>query len=128
MDYTRETRCVSLPAENVLQELTAALARLRQGDLDASVSFAGQDGAIGRLGSEFNEAVRALRARHGKADPHSVSRLAHDLKNPLSGIAGVIEIMAQDLPPGSPAREVLPDVRAELEHIKQLLADFAKGQ
>ena len=117
---------MSLPPEDVLQELTAALARLRQGDLTASVSFAGQDGPVGRLGAEFNETVRALRERQGGGP--AVSKLVHDIKNPLAGIAGVLEIIAHDLPPGSPSREVLPDVRAEIERIKRLLADFAKGQ
>lgn len=119
---------MSLPPENVLQELTAALARLRQGDLTASVSFAGQDGAVGKLGAEFNEAVRALRERQGSGGAQNIRRLVHDLKNPLAGIAGAIEIIANDLPAGSPSREILPDVRAEIERIKQLLADFAKGQ
>jgi signal transduction histidine kinase len=115
-------------SEKALEELTTALARLRQGDLTASVSFAGQDGALGRLGAEFNETVRALRQRQGSADPKAISKFVHDLKNPLAGIAGVIEIMAQDLPADSPSREVLPDVRAEIEHIKQLLAEFAQGK
>ncbi len=105
-----------------MQELTAALARLRQGDLMATVSFAGQDGAVGTLGAEFNEAVRALRERQ------NVRKFVHDIKNPLAGIAGAIEIMAQELPEGSPSREILPELRAEIEHIKQLLSDFAKGQ
>ncbi len=122
MDYKRDTPFMGLPSENVLQELTAALGRLRQGDLSASVSFAGQDGAMGKLGTEFNETVRALRERQ------NVRKFVHDVKNPLAGIAGAIEIMAQDLPEGSPSREILPELRAEIEHIKQILADFAQGK
>ncbi len=129
MDYTRETRRLSHPLENVLQELTAALARLRQGDLTAGVSFAGPDGAVGKLGTEFNETVRVLRERQGSGGPpQNIRRLVHDLKNPLAGIAGAIEIMANDLPAGSPSREILPELRAEIEHIQQILADFAKAQ
>ncbi len=119
---------MSLSPERVFEELTAALERLRAGDYDVSVSFAAQDGALGRLGSEFNQTVRALRERQGSGDPKAIARLVHDVKNPLAGIAGVIEIIAQDLPEGSPSREVLPEVRAEIEHIKQLLADFAQGK
>ena len=119
---------MSLLPEKVLEELTAALARLRAGDYGVSVSFAGQDGALGRLGTEFNETVRALRARQGSADPKAVSRLVHDLKNPLAGIAGVIEILGGELPEGSIGREVLPEVKGEIEKIKQLLADFAQGK
>jgi signal transduction histidine kinase len=128
MDYKRDTAFMGLPSENVLQELTAALARLRQGDLGASVSFAGQDGVAGKLGDEFNQAVRALRERQGSGGAPNIRRLVHDLKNPLAGIAGAIEIMAQDLPEGSPSREILPELRAEIEHINQILADFAQGK
>ncbi len=119
---------MSLLPERVFEELSAALERLRAGDYGVSVSFAGQDGALGRLGTEFNQTVQALRVRQRSGDPKAVSRLVHDIKNPLAGIAGVIEIMAQDLPEGSPSREVLPEVRAEIEHIKQLLAEFAQGK
>jgi nitrogen fixation/metabolism regulation signal transduction histidine kinase len=116
---------VSAPPENVVQELLAALGRVRRGDLHASVSFADEDGEIGRLGREFNETVRELRGRRAGVDPKAISRLVHDIKNPLAGIAGVLEIIAQDLPQGSQAREVMPEVKAEIERIKQVLAEFA---
>ena len=119
---------MNLIPENVVEELTAALARLRAGDLRVSVSFAGNDGALGRLGAEFNETVRALRERQGSGGAKSVSRLVHDIKNPLAGIAGVIEILGSELPEGSIGREVLPEVKGEIEKIKQLLADFAQGK
>ncbi len=128
MDYKRDTPFMGLPFENVLQELTAALARLRQGDLTASVSFAGQDGAVGKLGAEFNGTVKALRERQGSGAAPNIRRLVHDLKNPLAGLAGFLEIVANDLPASSPAGEVLPDARNEIEKMKQILADFAKNQ
>lgn len=123
-----ENVSVSPPLDNVMEELIAALQRVRRGDLEATVSFAAEDGALGRLGREFNDTVRALRERQGSGGTKSVSRLVHDIKNPLAGIAGVLDILGRDLPPGSPAREVLPDVKAEIERIKKLLADFAKPQ
>jgi len=111
-----------------MEELIAALARVRAGDLGVAVSFAGADGALGRLGREFNDTVSALRGQREGGPERSVSRLVHDIKNPLAGIAGVLDIIARDLPPGSPSREVLPDVKGEIERIKKLLADFTKTQ
>jgi len=113
---------MTLPPEKALEELTAALARLRQGDLTAAVSFAAQDGALGRLGTEFNQTVRALRERQ------DVRKFVHDVRNPLAGIAGAIEIIAQDLPASSPSRDILPELRAEIEHMTKLLSDFAQGK
>ena len=119
---------MSLSAENVLEELIAALARVRAGDLSVGVSFAGADGAVGRLGREFNDTVRALREQRESGNDRSVSRLVRDIKNPLAGIAGVLDIIGRDLPAGSPAREILPEVKDEIERIKKLLAEFAKTQ
>jgi len=50
--------------------------------------------------------------------------LAHEIRNPLAGIAGVIEIIGRDLPPTSPARAVLKDVRQEIAQINRILTDL----
>ncbi len=114
-----------MPADNVVQELIAALGRVRRGDLDVTVSFAAEEGAVGRLGREFNETVRELREHRSNGDPRIIAKLVHDIKNPLAGIAGVMDFIEHDLPPESPAREVIPDVKNEIERIKKLLAEFA---
>jgi nitrogen-specific signal transduction histidine kinase len=43
--------------------------------------------------------------------------LAHEIRNPLAGIAGVMEIIGRDLPSTSPARAVVKDVRLEVAQI-----------
>jgi hypothetical protein len=50
--------------------------------------------------------------------------LAHEIRNPLAGIAGVIEIIGRDLPPTSPAREMVKDVRIEINQINRILTDL----
>ena len=52
--------------------------------------------------------------------------LAHEIKNPLAGIVGVIEILGQDLPDDSPTREVWQDVRKELRRIEDILNDVSE--
>lgn len=121
--YTGNLQSMTSP-DKAIEELTAALARVRAGDYSCSLSFDSSDPALTRLATEFNQTVRALRERQGSSDPQAVSRLIHDVKNPLAGIAGVVEILGSELPPDSIAREVLPDVKAEIEKIKQLLAEF----
>ena len=64
---------------------------------------------------------------HDAAQCHELARhLAHDVKNALAGIAGVLDIVGRDLPAGSPGREVMPDVKQEIERIKTLLAEFVE--
>lgn len=53
-------------------------------------------------------------------------KLAHDLKNPLAGIAGVVEVLARELPAGSPGRELIPELRQEVRRIERLLEDFVE--
>ncbi|HEX6880072.1 MAG TPA: ATP-binding protein, partial [Terriglobales bacterium] len=50
--------------------------------------------------------------------------LAHEIRNPLAGIAGVMEIIGRDLPKESPARAVLKDVRSEVLHINKIVSEL----
>jgi signal transduction histidine kinase len=50
--------------------------------------------------------------------------LAHEIRNPLAGIAGAIEIIGRELPASSPSREVLQEVRHEVLHIQTILTEL----
>ena len=54
------------------------------------------------------------RAEHFATLGELATGLAHEIRNPLAGIAGVIEIVGRDLPASSPARAVVKDVRQEI--------------
>src|SRR5437868_10022019 len=121
-------------------ELQEKIARLGDGDLDVSVKFAKRNDEIGDLGRNFNHMVRQLResraeierlhrtqmsrAEHLATLGELATGLAHEIRNPLAGIAGVIEIIGRDLPPTSPARSVLKDVRQEIARINRIVTDL----
>ncbi|MGE5325904.1 MAG: sensor histidine kinase [Deltaproteobacteria bacterium] len=123
-----------------LREMQEKIARLRDGDLNVTVSFADQHDDIGDLGRDFNETVRQLResreeiqrlytnqmsrAEHLATLGELAAGLAHEIRNPLAGIAGVIDIIGRDLPPTSPGRQVLAEVKQEILHIKNILSDL----
>ncbi len=123
-----------------LLELQQEIARLQAGDLTVRVDFADRNDEIGDLGRHFNEMVRQLRetsdeierlhqtqitrAEHLATLGEMAAGLAHEIRNPLAGIAGVIEIIGRDLPASSPNREVLSEVQREVLHIKQILSDL----
>jgi hypothetical protein len=64
------------------------------------------------------------RAEHFATLGELATGLAHEIRNPLAGIAGVIEIVGRDLPLSSPARAVVKDVRQEITQINRILTDL----
>lgn len=121
-------------------ELQQKIAQLGGGDLGVSVSFAHRNDEIGDLGRNFNQMVVQLResreeierlhhtqmsrAEHFATLGEMATGLAHEIRNPLAGIAGVIEIISRDLPATSPAREVVKDVRQEIARINHIVTDL----
>jgi len=121
-------------------ELQQKIAQLGSGDLSVSVSFAHRNDEIGDLGRNFNHMVEQLRenrneierlhrtqmsrAEHMATLGEMATGLAHEIRNPLAGIAGVIEIIGRDLPTTSPARSVVKDVRQEITRINRIVTDL----
>jgi hypothetical protein len=50
--------------------------------------------------------------------------VAHEIRNPLAGIAGAIEIITKEFPADHPDREVLEDLRQEVRRIEKTLDDL----
>ena len=50
--------------------------------------------------------------------------VAHEIRNPLAGIAGAIEIISKDFPKDHPDREILDDLRQEVRRIEKVLNDL----
>jgi len=121
-------------------ELQEKIGQVGAGDLNVSVSFSRRNDEIGELGRNFNRMVEQLRetrkeierlhqtqmsrAEHFATLGELAAGLAHEIRNPLAGIAGVVEIVGRDLPPNSPARSVVKDVRLEIAQINRIVTDL----
>ncbi|HVO60296.1 MAG TPA: ATP-binding protein [Terriglobales bacterium] len=121
-------------------ELQEKITQVGQGDLNVKVAFADRNDEIGDLGRNFNRMVEQLRsnreeierlhrtqmsrAEHFSTLGELATGLAHEIRNPLAGIAGVVEIIARDLPPTSPAKAVVKDVRHEISQINRIITDL----
>ena len=128
---------------HVVLELQGKIGRVGKGDLDVKVSFADRNDSIGDLGRSFNHMVQQLhesrekierlhrtqmsRAEHLATLGELAAGLAHEIRNPLAGIAGVIEIVGRDLPTTSPAFAVVKDVRLEIARIDRILGDLLQA-
>jgi two-component system, NtrC family, sensor kinase len=121
-------------------ELQSKIAQVRAGDLFVNVGFADRNDEIGDLGRHFNEMVQQLRgsreeiehlhrtqmsrAEHLATLGEMAAGLAHEIRNPLAGIAGVMEIVGRDLPANSAATSVLGEVRNEVNHINKIVTEL----
>ncbi len=121
-------------------ELQEKMEQVSDGNLDVAVSFSQRNDEIGDLGRNFNHMMQQLResreeierlhrtqmsrAEHLATLGELATGLAHEIRNPLAGIAGVIEIVGRDLPATSPARAVVKDVRLEITRISRTLTDL----
>src|SRR5271166_2054752 len=121
-------------------EMQEKIAQVSEGNLDVAVSFDKRNDEIGDLGRNFNYMLQQLResreeietlhrtqvsrAEHLATLGELATGLAHEIRNPLAGIAGVIEIVGRDLPSTSPARAVVKDVRLEIAQINRILTDL----
>lgn len=126
--------------ERPLEELKKIIGRVREGDLSARVKFAVRNDDVGQLGRQFNEMIQELaenrveierlhqfemaRAEHLATIGELAAGLAHEIRNPLAGIAGVVEVMGRELPKESSSRAVLPEVQMEIQHIQAILNDL----
>jgi signal transduction histidine kinase len=70
------------------------------------------------------QSTRMPRAEHPTVLAEIAGGLAHEICNPLAGIAGVMEIVARDLPINSPARLVVKDARQQIVRINRILTDL----
>ena len=123
-----------------MAELQGKIARVKEGDLFVNVGFAERDDEIGDLGRDFNQMVQQLResreeierlhrtqmsrAEHLATLGEMAAGLAHEIRNPLAGIAGVVEIIGRDLPANSAAVGVLGEVRHEVVHINKIVTEL----
>src|SRR5271165_3718459 len=120
----------------VVVELQGKIGRVGEGDLDVAVGFSSRNDEIGNLGRSFNHMVQQLsenreeverlhrtemsRVEHLAALGELAAGIAHEIRNPLAGIAGVIEIIGRDLPETSPALAVVKDIHLEIARIDHI--------
>ncbi len=65
-----------------------------------------------------------VQAEHLATMGELAAGVAHEIRNPLAGIAGAIEIISKDFPQDHPDREILEDLRQEVRRIEKVLNDL----
>lgn len=103
-----------------LQALTDAAKRIAQGNLEQTVAVVSGD-EIGQLAQAFNQMSRAV-ARANQMRRQMTADIAHDLRTPLTVIAGYIESMRDGILAPTPERFAM--IYAEIERLQKMVEDL----
>ena len=126
---------VNRPISNLVQ----AMRRAEGGDLSARVRLPGRD-ELGSLGRSLNSMIEKLDATQREVEHFHTEQLiraerlasigelaanvAHEIKNPLAGISGAVQVLADDFPKGDPRREVTDQILHQSERMDKTIRDL----
>jgi hypothetical protein len=129
------TRMVDRP----VTRLAHAMARVESGDLAVPAIPGGPD-ELGRLAESFNTMVDRLRAARDEIELYHRERLdraerlatlgqvaaslAHEIRNPLAGIAGAVGVMADELPDTDPRKEIMEEILSQTRRLTKTVQDL----
>ncbi|MEK7384700.1 MAG: ATP-binding protein [Elusimicrobiota bacterium] len=124
-----------------LGRIVEAMDRVAHGALHARVE-APPSGELRSIARGFNAMVRRLeRDRREITDLHRrqvahmerlaalgelSAHLAHEVRNPLTGISSTMQILQAEAPEGTPRREVLGKVLGQLNRMEQTMGNFLR--
>ena len=119
--------------------LAHAMARVEAGDLAVPAISGGPD-ELGRLTESFNAMVDRLRAARDEIELYHRQRLdraerlatlgrvaaslAHEIRNPLAGIAGAVGVIADELPDTDPRKEIMDEILSQIRRLTKTVQDL----
>lgn len=127
-----------------LQDLVSVMGRAAKGDLAARASGVGSD-EIGRLSAHFNHMISRLEAAQYELEEYHREQLArnerlasmgemaaamaHEIRNPLTGMSGALSVLARDFPAEDPRRDIVRQIQLLIDRlnrsVRQIL-DYAR--
>lgn len=122
-----------------IQQLSETMEKVEAGHLDARVRFKRRD-EIGVLGRSFNAMVRRIAdmlrrlEQHHMRDMQRADRLAtlgelaasiaHEVRNPLAGISGAVQVLSSELADDDPRKDVMSEIQKEIDRLDSSLRAF----
>ncbi len=103
-----------------VKDLTTATQAMADGELGQQVPVRSQD-ELGKLASTFNQMSADL-ARASETRKQMSADIAHDLRSPLTVLAGYLESMEEGVL--QPTSERLAAMREEVAHLQHLVTDL----
>jgi len=122
-----------------ISSLVHAMRRAEGGDLSARVHQPGRD-ELGGLGRSLNSMIEKLDATQREVERFHTEQLiraerlasigelaasvAHEIKNPLAGISGAVQVLADDFPREDPRREVADQILHQCDRMDKTIRDL----
>jgi len=119
--------------------LTRAMTEVERGNLGVRAQGGAPD-ELGRLTESFNSMVEKLAAARAEIESYHgqqmaraerlatlgelAASLAHEIKNPLAGIGGAIQVMGEELPDDHPRKAIMQEVLAQVHRLDRTVRDL----
>jgi len=127
-----------------IKKLTETMKKAEGGDLNVRVNIKSRD-EMGSLGENLNIMIEKLNLAKKEAEEYHqqliqradrmasigelASGIAHEIRNPLAGIQGAIQILAEEFPEEDPRKQVSDEIQKQIYKLERLVKDllnFAK--
>ncbi len=122
-----------------LKRIGATLGRVEAGDFTARFDERRKD-EFGLLGRRLNALILKITDKQREMEAgrdetmqkvermatigELASAIAHEIKNPLAGISGAIQVLAEDFPSGDPRKEIIVEVLSEIGRLDKTVRDL----
>ncbi len=122
-----------------ITKLIEVMRKVEKGDLDARVPLRGKD-EMGRLAENLNTMIEKLQLAKKEAEQYHqnlvqradrmasvgelASGIAHEIRNPLAGIQGAIQIIAEGFSREDSRRQVTDEIEKQIHKLERLVKDL----
>ena len=128
-------RVINVP----INKLTETMKKVEEGDLSVRVNVKSRD-EMGSLAENLNIMIEKLNVARKEAEQYHqeliqradrmasigelASGIAHEIRNPLAGIQGAIQILADGFPKEDPRREITDEIQKQIYRLERLVKDL----
>jgi signal transduction histidine kinase len=130
---------LTLLVDQPLQRLVAVMGRAERGDLSVRADVPNSD-ELGQLARHFNDMVTKLQAAQAELERYHQEQLAradrlatigemaaaiaHEIRNPLTGISGALSVLSRDFSADDSRREIVRQTRLLIERLNNTVEDI----